>query len=83
MRRRARDAAEKGPRYGRPRGWRPRAEEEVPDPRVERPGDADEGADDDADADAPDADYGIKILWGSGKRRPGMKLEKLARRALR
>jgi len=43
------------------------------------PGDVDEA--DDADADAPDPDYGIKILWGSGKRRPGAKLEKLARRS--
>ena len=55
--------------YGRPRGWRPRAEEETVAARPE-PND---------EQDEPDqTDYGIHIIWGSSKRRPGARLEKMA-----
>ena len=82
MRRRARETTvEKGtPRYGRPRGWRPRAEEEASPARNAELGDVD-AADADADGVPDGDDYGIKIIWGSSKRRPGAKLEKLARRS--
>ena len=65
-----RGATEK--RAGGSRGWRPQADEEVV---------ADEGPNADESDDPVDGqDYGVKIIWGSGERRPGARLEKIAAR---
>jgi hypothetical protein len=55
--------------YGRPRGWRPRAEETVAARPVAELND---------EPEPNQADYGIHIIWGSSKRRPGARLEKMA-----
>jgi hypothetical protein len=67
-----RSATEK--RAGGSRGWRPQADEEAVAPQsLEDP-------DDEGQGDPAQQDYGIKIIWGNGERRPGARLEKIAAR---
>jgi hypothetical protein len=66
--------------FGRPRGWRPCEDEPIPiehEPAHCRAGARQDDDDDDVD-EAPD--YGIRIIWGEGKRRPGERLERIAAR---
>ena len=62
-----------GKKAGGSRGWRPQADEEAPAPAAEGPNE-----DDSDDPVNGQQDYGIKIIWGEGKRRPGARLEKIA-----
>ena len=64
-----------GKKAGGSRGWRPQADEEAPAPAAEGP-----NADESDDPVNGQQDYGIKIIWGDGVRRPGARLEKIAAR---
>ena len=73
-----RGATEK--RAGGSRGWRPQADEEAVAAQLPAP--AAEGPNEDDTDDPVDGqqDYGVKIIWGGGERRPGARLEKIAAR---
>jgi len=62
-----------GKRAGGSRGWRPQADEEADAPAAEGP-----NVDESDDPVNGQPDYGVKIIWGEGKRRPGARLEKIA-----
>lgn len=80
-RRRQQQSEKEGCGFGRPRGWRPR-EDELPIDESKAP--PEEYYDDEEDAqdeaDQRGSSYGIRIIWGEGKRRPGERLEQIAAR---
>jgi len=59
--------------FGRPRGWRPAAEEPIAAPTAAIAATEEYG-------DPSDSDYGIKIIWSESGRRPGERLEKMVHR---
>ena len=64
-----------GKNAGGSRGWRPQADEEAPAPLTSQ---TLEDPDDEGQGDPAQQDYGVKIIWGEGKRRPGARLKKIA-----